>query len=82
MYETYRMLGELREAELLREAQRLQIGVTTRPRAARPSIPNRSETVLQSIAGRLRRPAPSLGAIKNTVERERDGQRHGAGAGR
>ena len=82
MYETYRMLGKQREAELLREARRLQIGVTTRPRAARPSIPSFAKTVLQSIAGRLRRPRVSLGAIENTVERERDGQRHGAGAGR
>jgi hypothetical protein len=35
MYEIYRMLGEQREAELLREARRLQAGAAVRPGARR-----------------------------------------------
>jgi hypothetical protein len=35
MFETYRMLGEQREAELLREARRLQAGASVRSNARR-----------------------------------------------
>jgi hypothetical protein len=35
MWETYRMLGEEREAELLREAQRLRAGASVRSRPSR-----------------------------------------------
>lgn len=35
MFETYRMLGEQREAELLREARRLQAGAAIRSNARR-----------------------------------------------
>lgn len=36
MFETYRMLGEQRQAELLREARRLQAGASVRSSARRP----------------------------------------------
>lgn len=54
MFETYRMLGEQHEAELVREARRLQVGVTTRPMAARrASIPSFVLTVSKSIVGNV-----------------------------
>ena len=38
MFETYRMLGEQREAELLREAQRLRAGQAVRTTALSVSL--------------------------------------------
>jgi hypothetical protein len=49
MFETYRMLGEQREAELLREAQRLQAGASVRSNA------RRHRTRLDSFRARARR---------------------------
>jgi hypothetical protein len=71
VYETYRMLGELREAELLREARRLRVGVTTRPRGTRrASLSNFAPAVLKSIvAGVVRRRA----AITTTARKEPTG---------
>jgi len=64
MFETYRMLGEQREAELLREARRPQAGVSVRssarrPRAGRDSFRARAQVArrkLEWLPGLIRRP--------------------------
>lgn len=74
MFETYRMLGKQREAELFREARRLQSGVATRPRRTlqRASLPTLGTTVLKSNARSiLRRLLANLGAAGGNVEDER-----------
>ena len=85
MFETYRMLGKQREAELVREARRLQVGVATRPRRTvqRASLPILGTTVLKSNArSLLSRLGANLGATGSNVEDERGRRRQGARTGR
>jgi hypothetical protein len=78
VFETYRMLGKQRETELLREARRLQVGVSTRrPRRAvqRAFLPTFRPTVLKSSAGSiLGRLVAKLGATGSNVEDRRGGR--------
>lgn len=85
MFETYRMLGQQREAELFREARRLQVGVATRPRRTvqRVSLPILGTIVLKSNARSLLwRLVANLGAIGSDVEDERGTRQQGARTGR
>ena len=85
MFETYRMLGQQREAELFREALRLQVGVATRPRRTvqRASLPILGTIVLKSNARSLLwRLVANLGAIGSDVEDERGTRQQGARTGR
>ena len=50
MYETYRVLGEQREAELLREAQRLQAGQAAKGGRARHAPGRRLVSMSRSKA--------------------------------
>lgn len=54
MFETYRMLGEQREAELLREAQRLQAGQAVKDGNVRRPPATRLVSMFRSKAVRLR----------------------------
>ena len=85
MFETYRMLGQQREAELFREALRLQVGVATRPRRTvqRASLPILGTIVLKSNARSLLwRLVANLGATGSDVEDERGTRQQGARTGR
>ncbi len=53
MFETYRMLGEQREAELLREAQRLHAGQAVRDGRALRKSRRRVVSVFRRSAGLL-----------------------------
>ena len=84
MFETYRMLGKQREAELFREARRLQVGVATRPGApcnglaANPGN-DRPEVERPSLLWRL---VANLGATRSDVEDERGTRQQRARTGR
>jgi hypothetical protein len=68
MFETYRMLGEQREAELLREARRLQAGASVRRGTRRngaylDSSRARARNIMGKVAwltGLIRRPSNIL----------------------
>jgi hypothetical protein len=68
MFETYRMLGEQREAELLREARRLQAGASVRVGARRHgayldsslALARRATGKLASLTGSIRHPSSIL----------------------
>jgi hypothetical protein len=63
MYETCRMLGEQREAELLREAQRLQAGAAVRPGA------RRHRARLDSFRARARRATRKVEWLPGSIGR-------------
>jgi len=68
MFETYRMLGEQREAELLREARRLQAGASVRQAARRDgayldsslALARRAVGKIAWLTGFIRRPSTIL----------------------
>jgi hypothetical protein len=68
MFETYRMLGEQREAELLREARRLQAGASVRLGARRHgayldsslALARRAMGKMAWLTGFIRRPSSIL----------------------
>ena len=81
MFETYRMLGKQHEAELVREARRLQSGVATRPRRTLQRASG--TTVLKSNARSLLwRLVANLGATGSDVEDERGRRLQRARTGR
>jgi hypothetical protein len=61
MFETYRMLGEQREAELLREARRLQAGASVRSSA------RRDRARLDSFRARARRATRNAGSLAGLI---------------
>ena len=63
MFETYRMLGEQREAELLREAQRLQAGAWVRLGA------RRHDAYLDSSLGLARRAMGKMAWLTGFIRR-------------
>jgi hypothetical protein len=63
MFETYRMLGEQREAELLREARRLQAGASVR------SSPRRHRAGLDSYCARAQRAKRKMELLRGLIRR-------------